>query len=186
MCYNSSRANIICFWILLLLPFPSTSTSRSEKTIKIWYDYICMEHILTRTPVISNIEYFSDIAECNSAHSKFIFSSHPHNINIFLNQECALCKEGEEHYCMASQASWLRDESMIWLHSSPTYAPTQHTNKIDTNRQLVSYRALTYTMMTQNRGCKLNEFDICSFTHCFSLSHIEVLLPWQQSWREVI
>lgn len=54
--------------------------------------------------------------------------------NIFVNQECALYEEGEEHYCMASQAPWLRDESMIWLHSSPTYAPTQHTNKIDTNR----------------------------------------------------
>lgn len=148
-----------------------------------------MEHILTWTPMISDIEYFSYIAECNaSAHAKFILFSHPHNINIFVDQGR---KEGEEHYCMASQAPWLHDESMIWLHSSPTYAPTQHTNKIDTNRhhtdiQLVSYRALTYTMTSQNIGCELNEFDICSFTRCLSLSHIEVLLPWQQSRRGAI
>lgn len=81
---------------------------------------------------------------------------------------------------------WLRDESMIRLHSSPTYTPTpthSHTHtqpkwtQTDRNVQHVCYSALTYTDPRQAVALSL------SLSPSSALWHVQVLLPWQQSTR---
>lgn len=75
---------------------------------------------------------------------------------------------------------WLRDESMTWLHSSPTYTPT-HTHTTHNQNGHKQTETFSVSAALCSRTLTYNGGRNFSLSPSFALSHVQVLLPWQRS-----